>query len=102
MDINTLEKEMLIRTLNVPLNAFGFDKFQKYFSEEEISSIKKQIIFIEENCHIQSGTLTLLVSAFLVARDICDQREYQTLTGYDWNDSLALIMQMIKNIENKN
>lgn len=95
MNFQEREKEIIIQTLNVPLKAFGYDRFEEKIGVKEIEKLKFIIKGFENLSSIEKDNLFLILKAFIYARDIIDWNEYFTITGYSWEESTDLIVRIL-------
>ncbi len=103
------ELEILNRVLDVPLLAFGLEKFLTKINvpRERIAQINKKIRDTLQDIDKKSiskfiavdfkrGQIYLLKDAFSAACDIVDEKEIHTLTGYSWRDAIRVQKNLTK------
>ena len=95
MKLNKKQIDIIDQTISVPLMAFGLSKFTEKINEDNLQKIKKLLEEIKISNEIKKEDIHLCLKAFIVARDIIDEREYQTITGFTWEESLDLILFLI-------
>jgi hypothetical protein len=78
--------------------AFGSDKFKEKMGEEKLLVLINSLTDVKETSEIAEDKLKLYLSAFVIARDIGDEHEYHTLTGFTWGESLQFILDIIDHL----
>ncbi len=78
-------KKIIISTLNIPLQAFGLDKLEKQINLTELNLVIEKLNHGQE---LSQNDYILLTDAFAISCAIAEEIEYQTLTGFSWNEAM--------------
>jgi hypothetical protein len=98
MKLDKRQVQMIDQTLAIALMAFGQQRFTEKVGKEAVVAIREILPLIKESGEIPTGVLRLILSGFIIARDIADEQEYPTLTGFSWDESLDFILLLLKEI----
>lgn len=90
--------ELIYQTILVPFESFGKDRLFSFFEDKE--KIKHLFLKLEEkvqnkNCVLDDVDISLLIKIFIIARDIIDPVEFQTITSYSWDHSTKVFFELI-------
>jgi len=102
MQLSEKEVMMVNQSLAIPLMAFGADRFQSKIGIDNLPEVNRILEVVRISSKIEPDDIGLLLKAFIVARDIADETEYQTLTGFSWNESLDFILGLINELGDEN
>jgi hypothetical protein len=97
--MNEINKEIISRTINIPLYAFGYDQLEKVVSIEEI---KKTIEKINVDNALDFNDYDIVYRAFLESCHIADKIEYQALTGFSWPEAMEQLGILAMLVHGKN
>ncbi len=95
MKLNERQVLIINQTLAIPLMAFGLQRFIDKMGEENVARLREILPLIKESGEVSSDVKRLVLSGFIVARDIADEQEYPTLTGFSWDESLDFILLLL-------
>lgn len=96
------ELEILTRSIDVPLSAFGLQRFLQLTnsSKEKMDSfnseLKETLKSDNHEVSLPNHRFELLKRMFSAACDVVDENEMHTLTGYSWKEAISLRDSLIK------
>ena len=94
MILSAQDIELIVSTINVPLMAFGSDKFAKEIGSDKVQTIRYKLKQMVDENKIDDNDVDFILSAFIIARDIISKNEYHTITGSDWRESIRIVEKM--------
>jgi len=94
---------MVEQTLNIPLFAYGKGTFAEKLnlSVDDVELIIKNLLKkIKHDHSLSKDDLLLLIKGILFVRDITGISEYQTVTGFTWEESTKFIVKLAELLSN--